>query len=110
MSGATPSPREIRESDQLVAITGGRKNAASPPNNLPSELSSFVEREEVVDEDDRVTFSEVCEYPDGSRIVVETMLEVRSGKLFRQTDVVAKDTWAISKGETDPAEAKGEGK
>ena len=52
----------------------------------------------------------MCEYPDGSRIVVETMLEVRSGKLFRQTDVVAKDTWAISKGETDPAEAKGEGK
>ena len=37
MSGATPSPREIRESDQLVAITGGRKNAASPPNNLRSE-------------------------------------------------------------------------
>ena len=43
-------------------------------------------------------------------LLVSTMLEVRSGKLFRQTDVVAKDTWAVSEGETDPAEAKGVGK
>src|SRR5688500_18857059 len=45
MSGATSSPREMRDSDQLVAITGGRKNAAGPPNNLPSQFSSFVGRE-----------------------------------------------------------------
>jgi predicted ATPase/DNA-binding CsgD family transcriptional regulator len=45
VSGATSSPREMRDSDQLVAITDGRKNAASPPNNLPSQVSSFVGRE-----------------------------------------------------------------
>ena len=41
------------------------------------ETSHRVEREVVGEE--RVTFREVCEYPDGSRIVVETTLEVRGG-------------------------------
>jgi hypothetical protein len=39
----------------------------------------------------RVTFREACEYPDGSRVVVETTLEVPDGKIVRQVDVVAKD-------------------
>jgi hypothetical protein len=33
----------------------------------------------------------VCEYSDGSRVVVETKLEVRSGKIVRQVDVVTGD-------------------
>jgi hypothetical protein len=37
---------------------------------------------------DRVTFREACEYPDGSRVVVATTLELREGKIFRQVDVV----------------------
>jgi hypothetical protein len=45
-----------------------------------------VERE-VVGED-RVTFREGCEYPDGGRVLVETMLEVCDGKIVRQTDLV----------------------
>ena len=45
---------------------------------------------EVVGED-RVTFRERCEYPDGDRVVVETTLEVCDGKIVRQVDVVAKD-------------------
>lgn len=45
---------------------------------------------EVVGED-RVTFWETCHYPDGSRVVVETTLDLRDGKIFRQVDVVAKD-------------------
>jgi hypothetical protein len=48
--------------------------------------SHRVEREE-----DGMRFREVCEYPDGSRIVVETTLEMRGGKIFRQVDVVARD-------------------
>jgi hypothetical protein len=51
------------------------------------ESSHRVEREVVGD--DRVTFWEVCEYPDGSRLWVETTLEVRDGKIVRQVDVVA---------------------
>jgi hypothetical protein len=42
---------------------------------------------EVVGED-LVTFREACQYSDGGRIVVETTLEVRDGKIFRQVDVV----------------------
>ena len=52
--------------------------------------SHRVEREEVVGEDG-LTFREVCGYPDGSRIVVATTLEVRGDKIVRQVDVVARD-------------------
>ncbi len=53
------------------------------------ETSHRVERE-VVGED-RVTFWEACEYPDSSRVWVETTLEVRDGKIVRQVDVVVTD-------------------
>jgi hypothetical protein len=36
-----------------------------------------------------VTFREACEYPDGGRVLVETTLEVRDGKIVRQLEVVA---------------------
>ena len=45
---------------------------------------------EVVGEE-RVTFREACEYPDGSRVMVETKLEVHGGKIVRQVEVVSKD-------------------
>jgi SnoaL-like domain len=51
------------------------------------ETSHRVEREVVGD--DRATFREVCEYPDGSRVLVETTLEVRDGKIVRQVEVVS---------------------
>jgi hypothetical protein len=53
------------------------------------ETSHRVEQEFVHEE--RVTFREACEYPDGGRIVVETTLEVRDGMIVRQVDVVARD-------------------
>ena len=36
----------------------------------------------------RIFFEESCEYPDGTRTVVETRLEVRDGEISRQVDVV----------------------
>ena len=45
---------------------------------------------EVVGED-RITFREACKYPDGDRVLVETTLEVRHGKILRQEDVVTND-------------------
>ena len=39
----------------------------------------------------RVTFRETCKYPDGDRVLVETTLEVRDGKILRQKDVVIND-------------------
>src|SRR5215210_4421722 len=56
-----------------------------------------VEREVVGEE--RVTFQEACEYPDGSRVVVGTTLELRDGKIVRQVDVVVKDAQTDSKEE-----------
>ena len=53
------------------------------------ETSHRVEGE-VVGED-RVTFREACEYPDGGRVLVETTLEVRDGRIIRQEDVVTND-------------------
>jgi hypothetical protein len=47
--------------------------------------------ERVVVGEERVTFREACEYPDGSRVLVETALGVRNGKIVRQVDAVAKD-------------------
>ena len=41
--------------------------------------------------DDRVTFREACEYPDGGHVLVETTLEVHDGKIVRQADVVTND-------------------
>jgi hypothetical protein len=59
------------------------------------DASHRVERDAAVGED-RVTFREACEYSDGARVVVETTLEVRDGKIVRQVDVVASDARANS--------------
>jgi hypothetical protein len=59
------------------------------------EASHRVERDAAFGED-RVTFREACEYSDGGRIVVETTLELRDGKIARQVDVVASDARAGS--------------
>jgi hypothetical protein len=59
------------------------------------EASHRVERDAVVGEG-RVTFREACEYSDGGRVWVETTLELRDGKIFRQVDVVESDARASS--------------
>jgi hypothetical protein len=74
------------------------------------EATHRVEREEVVGEEDGVRFREACEYPDGGRVVVETTLEVCSGKIVRQVDVVARDPPADREEDIGPGVAKGEGK
>jgi hypothetical protein len=60
--------------------------------------SHRVEGEDIVGEDG-VRFWEACEYPDGSRVMVETTLEVHNGKIVRQVEVVARDAPADRKGE-----------
>jgi hypothetical protein len=55
-----------------------------------------VEREVVGEE--RVTFREACEYSDGGWVLVETSLEVRDGKIVRQTDLVT----GVSRAEAPP--------
>jgi hypothetical protein len=61
------------------------------------ETSHRVEREVVGEV--RVTYREACVYPDGGRVVVETTLDVRDGKIVHQVDVVTKDARADGEGE-----------
>jgi SnoaL-like domain len=44
--------------------------------------------------EERVTFRETCEYPDGDRVWVEMTLEVHDGKIVRQVDVVSSEARA----------------
>jgi hypothetical protein len=68
----------------------GKAEIAKHVRVVFSEKTSHRVEREVVGED-RVSFLETSEYPDGSRITVETTLEVRDGKIVRQVDVVARD-------------------
>lgn len=40
--------------------------------------------------EDHIAFNEECEYPDGTRVLCAAMLDVRDGKILRQTNV---DAW-----------------
>jgi SnoaL-like domain len=72
--------------------------------------SHRVELEDVVGKEVGVRFREECEYPDGGRVVVETMLEVLDSRIVRQVDVVAWDALAGRMDETGSGVAKGEEK
>ncbi len=52
--------------------------------------SSRIEGETV--DENLITFSEVCEYPDGTQVVVKTTLELRGGRISRQIDVVERSS------------------
>jgi ketosteroid isomerase-like protein len=45
---------------------------------------------EVIGED-RVAFNEACEYPDGTKVLAATTLDLRDGKVVRQVNVEAWD-------------------
>jgi SnoaL-like protein len=90
------------EDAHLSVVSGGVSQASPFELRGKSEIAKHlravfgqgashrVEREEVGGENG-VKFREACEYPDGSRVVVETTLEVKDGKIVRQVDMVAKD-------------------
>jgi len=68
--------------------------------------SHHVELDEVVGKGVGVRFREVCEYPDGGRVVVETMLEVLESRIVRQVNVVAWDPLVDRIDETGPGVAE----
>jgi len=41
--------------------------------------------------EDRVAFQEACEYPDGTKVLAATTLEVEGGRISRQVTVEAWD-------------------
>lgn len=52
------------------------------------DIKSNLENEVVGEE--RIAFNETCEYPDGTRVLSATTLEVRNGKIARQ---VSGEAW-----------------
>lgn len=52
-------------------------------------MTHRIERQVVGEE--RVAFNEECEYPDGTRVLCAAMLDVRDGRIVRQTNVEAWD-------------------
>ena len=53
------------------------------------DIKSRIEAEVIGEE--RVAFNEACRYPDGTRVLTATTLEVRDGKIARQVSVEAWD-------------------
>ena len=53
------------------------------------DMKHRVEREVVGK--DRIAFNEVCEYPDGIKVLAAQMLDLRDGKIVRQVNVEAWD-------------------
>jgi hypothetical protein len=89
--------------DDAEVITVNRSTTPSSPNvlhckeDIGSYLRDVCSREmthrvenEVLGEG-RMAFQEVCEYPDGVRVLGAGTLEVRDGKIVRQVNVEAWD-------------------
>lgn len=104
---------ERRDPDSLLGFyaedAGLRVENAAFPGGLAFELKgrAHVERylRAVCDQEMRcavvgepvfgegsVSFVEVCEYPDGARVSVETTLELTEGRISRQLEVVQRSS------------------
>jgi hypothetical protein len=79
-------------------VLHGRAEIAKHLRAIFGQKTSHRVEQENLDEG-WVTFREVCEYPDGGRVLVETTLEVPDGKIVRQVDVVTMDAQADHEGE-----------
>ena len=53
------------------------------------DIKSRIEAEVIGEE--RIAFNEACQYPDGTRVLSATTLEVQDGKIARQVSVEAWD-------------------
>ena len=83
--------------DPLFELSGKAEIAKHLRVVFTAESSHRVERGVV--SKDRVTLRETCEYPDNSRMWVETTLKINDGKIVRQVDVVANRGQADCAGE-----------
>lgn len=78
---ATPSaPREIHGKEEIAGYLRDVCGRA---------MTHRIERE--ILGEDRVAFNEECEYPDGTKVLAATTLEVRDGKIVGQVNVEAWD-------------------
>lgn len=77
----TPSsPRELH----------GKEEIATYLRDVCGRAMTHRVHNEVIGED-RVAFNEACEYPDGTKVLAATTLDLRDGKVVRQVNVEAWD-------------------
>ena len=91
-----PDALMVLFSDDAVLVAYDKDNPPSKPQefrgkgNVEEYLRDVYAREmthQVSDEvigEDRFAFIERCEYPDGTRVVAETMCELRDGEIARE--------------------------
>ena len=77
----------VQGGDASVFEVEGRAEVAKYLRTVHARPAVHRVENEVLAEE-RILFEESCEYPDGSRTVIATRLEVRDGEISRQVDVV----------------------
>jgi hypothetical protein len=77
----------VLDGDALVFEVEGKAEVAKYLRTVHERPAVHRVENEVLAEE-RIFFEESCEYPNGTRTVVETRLEVRDGEISRQVDVV----------------------
>ncbi len=68
----------------------GRESIAGHLRDVCGRAMTHIVHNEVIG-DGRVSFNESCEYPDGMRVLSAVTLDVRDGRIVRQTSVEAWD-------------------
>ena len=71
-------------------VLKGKEEIAEHLRDVCGRAMTHRVENEVIGED-RVAFSEVCEYPDGTRVLAAMTLYVRNGKVVHQVNVEAWD-------------------
>lgn len=74
----------------MACLFRGREAVAAMLRDVCARDMSHHIEDEVVGEG-RVAFSEACEYPDGTKVLSAMTLEVRDGRIHRQTSLEAWD-------------------
>jgi hypothetical protein len=71
-------------------VLRGKKEISEMLRDVCGRAMTHHVEDEVVGEN-RVAFNEACEYPDGTRVLGATTLELRDGMILRQTNIEAWD-------------------
>ena len=90
--------REQRDADLLLSLYADdaevrvvdRSTPPGSPRVLRGQEAAEYWRNEVIDAE-RVAFNEACEYPDGTKVLAAETLDVRDGKIVKETIVQAWD-------------------
>lgn len=82
----------VNKNDMLSSprIVRGKEEIAAHLRDVRGRAMTHIVHEEVVG-GDRVAFNEACEYAEGGKVLAAITLDVRDGRIIRQTNVEAWD-------------------